>query len=150
MLAGVRLYSTGVVDALIVELCIIAILGTLLPFLILALARREAEHLNFKAKKVESADYFLLVFLGSYAAPVIMQMAKIDFFTMTVVVILFFLVAWFISNIPSHPLLYIFRYRFYKVESEDGMVFMLITKRTIRRPSNISRVVKISNGMLME
>ena len=63
---------------------------------------------------------------------------------------LIFVVAWFVSNIPSHPILYLFKFRFYKVESNDGMVYTLITRRIIRSPSNVTRVMKLSSAMLME
>ncbi|WP_024298586.1 hypothetical protein [Methylomicrobium lacus] len=150
VLAGVRCYSRGDVDSLVVQLTVISALGTLLPLLILALVKREAEILKFVAKKVESADYFLLVFIGSYAAPVIMKIAEVDFFLTTLIIVVIFLVAWVISNIPSHPILYLIKFRFYKVESSDGMVYILITSENIRSPRDISYVKKISNGMLME
>ena len=150
VLAGVRYFSSEVVDTLVVQLVIISLLGTILPFLILAWIRREAESIHFKAKKVESADYYLLVFIGSYASPVVMKMAEINFVITSLVVSVIFVVAWFISNIPSHPILYLVNFRFYKIESEDGMVYTLITKRQILSPKNIKVVKQISSGMLME
>jgi hypothetical protein len=59
-------------------------------------------------------------------------------------------VAWVVSNIPSHPVLYLAKFRFYKIESESGMVYTLITRREIRSPKNITVVKQISNSMLME
>lgn len=73
VLGGVRWYSIGEIDTLVVQLVIISILGVVLPLLILALLRAEAESINFKAKKVESTDYFLLVFVASYLAPIAMK-----------------------------------------------------------------------------
>ena len=150
VLAGVRYYSIGKLDSLVIQLSIISIIGIVLPFLILALVRKEAQRVNFSAKKVESADYYLLVFLGSYASPVVMKIAEIDFLMAVITIGLIFIVAWFVSNIPSHPILYLFKFRFYKVESSDGMVYTLITRRIIRSPSNVTRVMKLSSAMLME
>jgi hypothetical protein len=150
VLAGVRYYSIGKLDSLVIQLSIISIIGILLPFLILALVRKEAQRVNFSAKKVESADYYLLVFLGSYASPVVMKIAEIDFLMAVITIGLIFVVAWFVSNIPSHPILYLFKFRFYKVESSDGMVYTLITRRIIRSPSDVTRVMKLSSAMLME
>ncbi len=148
-LAGVRYFSSGV-DTLFFQLIAISLIGMFLPFLILAWIRRETESINFKAKKVESADYFLLVFIASYTAPVIMKMAEIDFAVTSLIVGIIFIVAWVVSNIPSHPVLYIAKFRFYKIESENGMVYMLITRRQIRSPQSIKSVKQISSGMLME
>lgn len=150
VLAGVRYYSIGKLDSLVIQLSIISVIGIVLPFLILALVRKEAQRVNFSAKKVESADYYLLVFLGSYASPVVMKIAEIDFLMAVITIGLIFVVAWFVSNIPSHPILYLFKFRFYKVESSDGMVYALITRRIIRSPSNVTRVMKLSSAMLME
>lgn len=150
VLAGVRYFSTGTLDSLVIQLSIISLIGMLLPFLILALVKKEAEKVKFTAKKAESADYYLLVFLGSYASPVVMKVAEIDFLMAGITVVLIFIVAWFVSNIPSHPILYLFKFKFYKVESSDGMVYTLITKRIIRSPSDITQVMKLSNAMLME
>ncbi len=150
ILAGVRYYAIGKLDSLVIQLSIISIIGIVLPFLILALVRKESQRVNFSAKKVESADYYLLVFLGSYASPIVMKIAEINFLMAAITVGLIFVVAWFVSNIPSHPILYLFKFRFYKVESNDGMVYTLITRRIIRSPSNVTRVMKLSSAMLME
>jgi hypothetical protein len=150
VLAGVRYFSVGNLDSLVIQLSIISIIGISLPFLILTLVKKEAQRINFSAKKVESADYYLLVFLGSYASPVVMKIAEIDFFMAGIIIGLIFVVAWLISNIPSHPILYLFKYKFYKVESSDGMVYTLMTKRVIRSPGDVTRVMKLSSAMLME
>lgn len=138
------------VDAFLYQLLAISLIGMVLPFLILSWVKSQTEALNFTAKKVESADYYLLVFLASYASPIIMKIAEIDFGLMLLTVGVIFLVAWVVSNIPSHPVLYLVKFRFYKVESESGMVYTLITRREIRNPKNITIVKQISNSMLME
>ncbi|WBA13683.1 hypothetical protein [Salinivibrio proteolyticus] len=150
VLAGVRYYTIRTIDSLVIQLSIISMFGMLLPFIILALVRREAQRERFSAKKVESADYYLLVFLASYASPVVMKIAEIDFLMAVITISLIFVVAWFVSNIPSHPILYLFKFRFYKIESSDGMVYTLITKRVIRSPRDVNRVMKLTSSMLME
>jgi len=150
VLAGVRYYSVGAFDSLVVQLSVISMAGILLPFLILSLVKKEAQRENFSAKKVESADYYLLVFLASYASPVVMKIAEINFLMAVMTISLIFVVAWFVSNIPSHPILYLFKFRFYKIESNDGMVYTLITKRVIRSPRDVTRIMKLSSTMIME
>ncbi len=148
-LAGVRYFSTGI-DMIFYQLVAISLLGITLPFLILAWIKKESETINFTAKKVESADYLLLVFIGSYTAPIIMKVAEIDFVVTSLIVGILFIVAWLISHIPSHPILYIAKFRFYKIESNSGMVYTLITRREIRNPKSIKSVKQISSSMLME
>jgi hypothetical protein len=106
--------------------------------------------MTFKAKKVESADYFLLVFIASYLSPIAMKAVEVEFEVTLLLVVVIFFVAWMISNIPSHPVLYLCKYRFYKIESEDGMVYMFLTRRQIKSPKQITSVRKVTSGMLME
>lgn len=148
-LAGVRYYSVGL-DTVFYQLTIVSVIGMTLPFLILNLVRNQAETINFKAKKVESADYLLIVFLASYIAPIILKVAEINFEITALIVGVLLVAVWFISYIPTHPLLYIAKFRFYKVESESGMVYVLMAKRVIRSPQSIKEVKQISNSMLME
>lgn len=149
MLAAVRYFSNGI-DIVLYQLVAVGLIGVALPFLILCWVSNETETLSFTAKKIESADYFLLVFIASYAAPVAMKIAKVDFGLMLLLVGVVFIIAWLISNIPSHPVLYLAKFRFYKVESDSGVVYTLITKREIRNPKSITSVKQISNSMLME
>lgn len=148
-LAGVRYYSVGL-DTVFYQLTVVSVIGMTLPFFILNLVRKQAEKINFKAKKVESADYLLIVFLASYIAPIIMKVAEINFEITTLIVGVLLVAVWFISYIPTHPLLYIAKFRFYKVESDSGMVYVLMAKRVIRSPQSIKEVKQISNSMLME
>lgn len=150
VLGGVRWYELGTADGVVYQLILISILGTALPFLIIRWLISEAESFSFRARKVEAADYFLLVFVASYFIPLVAKVAEMDFVYSLLLVFVGFLVAWVVSSIPSHPLLYLFKYRFYKVESDEGMVYMLISRRDISSPKSIGFVKKISSGMLLE
>lgn len=150
VVAGVRFFSIDKLDALSIQLIIIALFGTILPILIVICIKSQAEVMIFKAKKVESADYFLLVFIASYLSPIAMKAVEVEFEVTLLLVVVIFFVAWMISNIPSHPVLYLCNYRFYKIESEDGMVYMLLTRRQIKSPKQITSVRKVTSGMLME
>lgn len=101
-------------------------------------------------KKIESTDYFLIVFLAAYFAPIIMRMVEINFDVILIVLGLLMAVLWVMPYIPSHPLMYLFKYKFYKVESDNGVVYTLISKRNIRDPKTIKEVILISNHMIME
>lgn len=148
-LAYVR-YNIGGFDNEISQLIIISILGTCIPLLILAKVTRSTEALSFEAKKVESNDIYLLAFVASYTAPIIMRAVELDFTIISALTLILVIVLWVMASIPSHPILYLFGYRFYKVESASGMVFTLLTKRIFKDPKNIKLVKPISNSMLME
>ncbi|WP_219702871.1 hypothetical protein [Marinomonas lutimaris] len=148
-LAFVRFQIQGV-DFTVYQLIIISVLGTIIPLLILAKANRSTEVVRFQAKKIESTDFFLLAFVASYIAPIIMRAVELDFTIISTISALIVAVLWFMTAIPSHPLLYLFKFRFYKVESESGVVYTLLTKRELKDPKNIKNVKCISHSMLME
>lgn len=148
-LAFVRFEVQGV-DVTVCQLIVVAILGTFIPLLILAQTNRSTEVVKFQAKKIESTDAFLLAFIASYTAPIIMRTVELDFTVISTISALIVAVLWVMTAIPSHPLLYLFKFRFYKVESESGVVYTLLTKRELKDPKNIKNVKCISHSMLME
>lgn len=66
------------------------------------------------------------------------------------IIIALILVLGLINSIPYHPILRMIQFKFYKIESECGVVYTLISKREIKNPKEIKYVKKISNSMLME
>ncbi|MGI3031252.1 hypothetical protein ACRTES_01075 [Vibrio diabolicus] len=148
-LAAVRYFISGA-DLLFYQLISVFSLGLILFILIFNLVINKGEKINFKAKKVESTDYFLLVFLAAYTAPIIMRMVELNFKIISIILGLLMVTLWVIPYIPSHPLMYLLKYKFYKVESDNGVVYTLISKRNIRDPKTIKEVISISDSMLME
>lgn len=148
-LAAVRYFISGS-DLLFYQLVSVFALGLMLFILIFKLVINKGEKINFKAKKVESTDYFLLVFLAAYTAPIIMRMVELNFKIISIILGLLMVTLWVMPYIPSHPLMYLLKYKFYKVESDNGVVYTLISKRNIRDPKTIKEVISISDSMLME
>ncbi|KJR17844.1 hypothetical protein UF29_18645 [Vibrio parahaemolyticus] len=148
-LAIVRYFISGD-DLLFYKLISVFVLGLVLFCLIFQLVMTQGEKISFKAKKVESTDYFLLVFLAAYTAPIVMRMVELNFRVISIILGLLMVTLWILPYIPSHPLMYLLKYRFYKVESDSGVVYTLISKRNIRDPKSIKQVIAISDSMLME
>ncbi|OUJ36710.1 hypothetical protein BTR40_06790 [Vibrio parahaemolyticus] len=148
-LAVVRYFISGD-DLLFYKLISVFVLGLVLFCLIFQLVMTQGEKISFNAKKVESTDYFLLVFLAAYTAPIVMRMVELNFRVISIILGLLMVTLWILPYIPSHPLMYLLKYRFYKVESDSGVVYTLISKRNIRDPKSIKQVIAISDSMLME
>lgn len=129
---------------------IAGIVGASISLKIMSAIRQHGEVVNFSAKKIESNDALMLGVFLSYAAPFVTRAPDITF---TVVVAVFCglaLLQWMTSSLPPHPLLRLLSYRFYKVESDGGVVYTLITRRDLRDPKSIKKVLQISSSMLME
>ena len=148
-LAYVRYDAHGLTSD-VVTLGVTGVVGSLLPILILEMVEKYSESFLFEAKKIESNDFMLLAFVFSYLFPIIakasaLTMTMTVFFTIGIVALL-----WGVDSIPAHPILRLIRFRFYKVESSTGVVYILISRREIRDPKNITYVKRISSSMLME
>lgn len=148
-MALVRMLSSGA-DVVACQLLIAGSLGTSLAFLIAALVNRVGEKLPFDAKKVESNDMLLLGFVGGYLVPVAAKALDLSFGVLVSLLVTIALSLWYVSSIPAHPVLRVFGYRFYKVESANGVVYTLLARRDIHDSKSIKFVKKISESMLME
>jgi hypothetical protein len=143
-------YDLNGANAFFIYLIIAGVLGTAIPILIMMSVIKSSELIAFSAKKVESNDFMLFGFVASYFIPIINHGVNLNITRSILVALFFFLLFWYINNIPAHPVLRLLKYRFYKVESATGMVYTLISRKEINDPKNIRQVKKISNWMLIE
>lgn len=137
-------------DALVMQFLIVGAIGCAIPPLIVLMLARMGESIPFQAKKIESNDFMLLAFVGSYLVPLISRASEMKFGYAVIVTIVLVAILWTTSDIPSHPLIRLLRFRFYKVESSSGAVYVLLSKRAIHDPKSIVAVKKISESMMME
>lgn len=149
-LAYAKYTPDGANDIVIVQLVCIAVIGIVSALIIIRQIELRTEVFSIKVKKAESNDFMLFVFVASYFVPIIARSSEINVFTAILIVASASFVLCFVNAVPSHPLLRILKFRFYKIEAETGMVYILISRRDVLDPSNIQNVKKISTGMLME
>ncbi|MCE8037027.1 hypothetical protein [Halomonas sp. MCCC 1A11062] len=143
-------YDVNGLGSDVIQLLIVGLIGSMLPFLILILIRQQGEIFNLKITKIESNDFMHFAFFVSYFVPLIMNAAEVSVTAIFFVVLTAFLLLWLSSSLPAHPLLRIMRFRFYKVESSAGVGYILISKRNIRDPHTAGPFQMISDAMLME
>lgn len=118
------------------------------PLLIVKAAVTQAERLAFSAKKVESQDWLLVVFVVSYFVPLVSSLQDLGVLALLTVVAAVVLTT--LDAIPCHPVLHVLRYRFYKVEGTNGMVYTLISRRKILSSADIKSVRQLSSQLLLE
>lgn len=148
-LAYVRFDLNGL-TADVIQLGAVGLLGLTIPVLVMKLVESQGEVFNIEVKKIESNDFMLLAFVGSYLLPLILKASEVSVNTIAVIITGLGFLLWLINYVPAHPLLRMLNFRFYKLESSKGMVYTLISKKNIRDPKEICRVKKISDTMLME
>jgi len=124
---------------------IAGILGASATGIIIAGIKRYGEVINFRAKKIESNDALMLGMIGTYFIPFLGKAADITVSVVLVLLIVVAAVLWVSSSILPHPLLRALSFRFYKVESETGIVYTLITQRELLDPRDVKTVKRISS-----
>ena len=123
-------------------------LACVFPFLVIRAVATQAEVLAFSAKKVESQDWLLVVFVVSYFIPLITNLQDLQILALIAIVAAVLLAT--LDAIPCHPLLHVFRYRFYKVEGANGMVYTLISRRKLLSATDIKLVRQLSTQLLLD
>lgn len=132
------------------QLLIIGFLGTLIPILIMYILKSQSESFPIQVKKIESNDFMLLVFIASYLSPIVTKSLYISINTIITILLMIGIILCLTNYLPSHPILRFMSYKFYKIESDSGVVYTLISKRNILHPKEIKSVKKISDTMLFE
>lgn len=143
-------YEKNGIDQKFTQLIIIGILGSLIPLLIIYAIKNQGEKFPITVKKIESNDFIFIGFLLSYISPLALNGFELTIEKIFIFILVIGLILWFISDIPTHPLLRILNFKFYKIESSKGVVYILITKNKIKSPDEIKFVKKISESMLLD
>ena len=133
----------------VVQLGAVGVLGLIIPFFVMKLVGSQGESFNIQVKKIESSDFMLLAFVGSYLLPLVLKAAEVSVNSIAAIIAVLGVLLWLINYLPAHPLLRILNFHFYKVESSAGMVYTLISKKRIRHPSEVTKVKRISETMLV-
>lgn len=134
----------------VIQLGIIGLIGSTLPLAIMALVKSQGESFQIQVKKIEYSDFMLLAFIGSYLLPLVLKGADVSVSAIVVILAIAGVVLWLISSLPAHPLLRAMRFKFYKIESSNGVVYTLVSRREIFDTKDIGLVKRISQSMLME
>lgn len=134
----------------VLQLGIIGLIGSTIPLAIMMLVKSQGEVFQIQVKKIESSDFMLLAFIGSYLLPLILKGTDVSVNAIAVILTIVGMVLWLMNSLPAHPLLRAMRFKFYKIESSNGVVFTLVSKRVILDPRDIGPVKRISPNMLME
>lgn len=124
--------------------------GCLSIFYIMQALKWYGESFSFKVKKIEPNDAMLLGIVITYILPFFSKASDI---TATLIISIFslgFMFFWITDSILPSPLMRLMSFRFYKIESDAGVVYTLISNRDILDPKDIKAVKKISNFMLVE
>jgi hypothetical protein len=134
--------------AIAVLLCLL--LGAL-SLSIVRQAREKLEALPIVVKKAKSADKEVIGFFVAYALPLLFKGdAAPDFGAWGLAALLLLFVLWSTHAIQVNPVLGLFGYHFYEVETSDAITFLLITRRKINHALAVKQVVQLSEYGILD
>lgn len=114
-------------------------------------ARRNLSSSPFKAVSVEAADHENTAFLLLYVMPLFTtQFNSLDWKFWIPTVIIFGLITATGYNYHFNPMLGLLGWHFYKVQTPEGIMYVLITKKHLRNTSGTLSVGRLTEYILLD
>jgi len=113
--------------------------------------RGELEEMQFRVTHVEAADRENIAFLLLYILPLFT--AQFDDFNWKVIAPIIFIFAIVVGtgfNYHFNPLLGLMGWHFYKVGTEEGVSYVLITKKEVRNTRKPFKVAMLTEYIVMD
>lgn len=131
----------------------IAVAGGLaiLCALVIAAARKQLPVFTFDATTIKNSDSEVVGFLVAYLLPLVStSTSEFDYTVLAFVSVLLGAVVWSSQSYSVNPLLSLLGYHFYEVASQDGVVYLLLTRSPLRRSADITHVAELSRTVLID
>ncbi|TDV58884.1 hypothetical protein [Pseudomonas sp. LP_7_YM] len=128
----------------ILAVCVCLALGIISSWIVTA-AVSKFEHLPISIKKVKSADKEVLGFFIAYALPLIFKGGsgqELGAWVLAGLMLMF--VLWTTHALHVNPVLGLIGFHFYEVETQEGVTYLLITKKTINNLKAITTVIQLT------
>ena len=118
---------------------------------VVSAACRRLERVPITIKKAKSADKEVLGFFVAYALPLIFRgQSAPDLGAWIVAGAMLLLVLWGTHSLQVNPVLGLLGFHFFEVETDDGITYLLITKRRIDAAKSVTTVVQLSEYGVLE
>jgi hypothetical protein len=127
-----------------------AILLTATCLLLLRFSRLQLERLPFVVRSIKTADKEILSFVLTYLLPFASDSRVFEPTVVLFVFLLLLVVVWTSHSYHFNPLLGMFGYHFYEVQSTDSITFVLITRRTLRSCAGETQVVQLTDYIVLD
>ncbi|WP_416739828.1 hypothetical protein ACM1ZW_28485 [Pseudomonas sp. NFX71] len=131
-------------------LCGCVLLGIISSWIISS-ASAKFEQLPIVIKKAKSADKEVVGFFVAYALPLIFKgQADADVGAWLLASLMLVFVLWTTHALQVNPVLGMLGFHFYEVETQEGVTYLLISKRTINNVTSIKKVVQLTEYGILE
>lgn len=118
---------------------------------LLAYCRKHLERSTFKATSIEAADREYITFILLYLSPLFTaQLGDLNWHILVPTMIVFVLVISTGYGYHFNPLLGILGWHFYKVGTEEGVTYVLITKKELRSAKQCLTVGQLTEYIVID
>lgn len=130
---------------------IVGILAVCMCLLVLNYARKNLEKMSFKPKSIEAADRENIGFMMLYLLPLFTDKVNtLNWSLWLPTVIVFALITAFGYSYHFNPLLGLLGWHFYKVESAEGVTYVVVTRKHLRAASQSLTVGQLTEYILID
>lgn len=118
---------------------------------VLRVARKELERLPFSAQEIEPADSENIGFMLLYILPLFTdKINTLNWGIWVPIIAIFSVITATGYGYHFNPLLGLLRWHFYKITSKEGVTYVLITKKHIRKASQNLKVGQLTEYILLD
>jgi len=118
---------------------------------IMRAASSRIDAISFRATSLKTADTEVFGFIVAYLHPLVsVRVGDFDIVLMAFVGLLLGLVVWNTNTYSVNPLLGLVGYHFYEVANSDGVTFLFVSRRDLRRVADVSSVRPLARYVLLD
>ena len=130
---------------------VVSVVAVLVCIFVLKYSKRNLESIPFKVKEIEAADSENLGFMLLYLLPLFTdKIGTLNWDVWIPVVIVFAIVIATGYGYHFNPLLGILQWHFYKVKSDGGVTYVLITRKHLRGAAATISVGQLTEYILLD
>jgi len=143
-------YSEGFYGWAAFLVCLCIVLVAICRY-VLGQAKRLLERFPFKPSSVEAADRENMAFMLLYLSPLFTaQFGAVNLNLWIPTILIFALMTATGYSYHFNPLLGLMGWHFYKVASVEGVTYVMVTKKQLRKASEISEVGQLTDYILID
>jgi hypothetical protein len=130
----------------------IGFLLILICWLVILACKQSLPEEPLTTKKVKTSDKEVLAFLLVYLMPLFTKdlIFTENWLTPIYILAIIAFCVYHSNSFTFNPLLSMAGYHFYEIENENGMTYLLVSKKTIHRHDNALRVKRISDYIYLD
>lgn len=137
--------------AIIIPLLMVVMFFSAFCFYVLMQAPKKLEIFNLNSASTKPADNEIVGFILAYLIPILnASYNEVNFHLMAFIYGLFVVIAWNSNAYHFNPILGILGFSAYEITTKENITYVLLTRKTLRKNSDVSKVCQLTQYMLLD